>query len=842
MTELSFEQILTEWAPFVVSQSEALDCWSRAIAQFQRDDYESETTAAKLFAVAVATDVVNPFNESEEALKTALYAMLYGALSVPPDGRTFASELQRVCRLALGVIRERGWQPRRFGGDGGSVDIERVLSLPPNVFLLSTALGSTDAQFGVLTLETFFGVGDGGPRATHAEERLAAEWIGLPTWEQRWAFLRERADDLTAPGVQTSVAGAASFALGRSDVPAMAYLLLRRTVEGGLEHAIEEHQLLCRTSEALADPSADLDQYFTAIDHMAELIDRRPTARWLTDDLERYAMARVEAWEASADIDLVAAADDFVQSVRTALQTDDGPQIARMFLLERPPLAFVERALRAIPTMRARAASILIGDDRPDLALLLVEATFAPSVRRRLVAAELATAGELDYEREVAWLRRTELGLGYVAAGAERSEEPIDLPDLLDDRDRVAAHCDLHGGDHGRLAVWNPASAPPRTGLVYFLFDHGESGGPYALRVRDGELAKWAMSLDDWFGIFADSALGHAIFDRSGTALQGQIERISRCFSDLFDDEFLAAVDEVVLIADEHFQPLPLHLVQLPDATFLVDRVTVRYGLSGELAVTTDPRFLDIGGYAALSSGSATRPLGRSDPDNALVFAAAELDVCALIGLDPREADTSDELAEWFERSHRYHLADHGSVRPDHTGGRVGASPDVELTLLDMAAAPTRLTRGEAVILACSVGAPALPLAGRQTRDFVPTLGACCRKAGFRQVISAMWPLADVVGFVFTVLLVQEIDRSRTTGSDDLNEAFARALRRLKSERQADLVGAVRQIAGAAQLGAARSETVRAAAVRLERELRSKRLPDIPFAHPVHWGPLKITS
>jgi hypothetical protein len=156
------EAIRAEWPPSRLDASADLASWQEGVRLYQNDDYPSMMRCAQLVAPALAHSLYGEGILRGADLPETVHKALYSALSPPPDGKTFDDPAQRVCRLALLIIRENGWQPASMGGNGmfdQFVDGSRIL--------LGIALAPDDFSMGG-NLPEFFAVPPTAPTVTIA--------------------------------------------------------------------------------------------------------------------------------------------------------------------------------------------------------------------------------------------------------------------------------------------------------------------------------------------------------------------------------------------------------------------------------------------------------------------------------------------------------------------------------------------------------------------------------------------------------------------------------------------------------------------------------------------------
>jgi TPR repeat protein len=112
------ESIRAEWPQSSLDAQADLASWRRGVELYQNDDYGSMMRCAQLLAPALAHSLHGEGILHGADLPETVHKALFAALSPPPDGQTFEEATQRVCRLALTIIRENGWQPQSMGGGG----------------------------------------------------------------------------------------------------------------------------------------------------------------------------------------------------------------------------------------------------------------------------------------------------------------------------------------------------------------------------------------------------------------------------------------------------------------------------------------------------------------------------------------------------------------------------------------------------------------------------------------------------------------------------------------------------------------------------------------------------
>lgn len=134
----SVERIKGEWPRDTLNVMLDLQNFQRALALYERDDYESMMQCATLFAAALAHSLYGSDLVHGTDLRDAVHKTLFCALCAPPDGRTFAESAERAARLALTIMRENAWQPASFGGI--TPLSEPMIMDKGNCFLLSAAV------------------------------------------------------------------------------------------------------------------------------------------------------------------------------------------------------------------------------------------------------------------------------------------------------------------------------------------------------------------------------------------------------------------------------------------------------------------------------------------------------------------------------------------------------------------------------------------------------------------------------------------------------------------------------------------------------------------------------
>lgn len=156
------ETIRAEWPRAGLDASADLAAWQEGVRLYQNDDYPSMMRCAQRVAPALAHSLYGEPILHGADLPETVHKALFSALSPPPDGKTFDDPAQRVCRLALTIIRENGWQPVSMGGNGmfdSFIDGSRIL--------LGIALAPDEMSMGG-NLPEFFAVPPAAPSVTIA--------------------------------------------------------------------------------------------------------------------------------------------------------------------------------------------------------------------------------------------------------------------------------------------------------------------------------------------------------------------------------------------------------------------------------------------------------------------------------------------------------------------------------------------------------------------------------------------------------------------------------------------------------------------------------------------------
>jgi TPR repeat protein len=133
----SFEAIRREWPESALDRNADLAAREQALDLFLNDDYRSETQAARLLARSLAHNLYGPGILANDDLLDTVYKTFFGVLSTPPDGKTFAEDLKKVARLALVIVREKEWQPAKWGGSGV---LDRIFLSVGNRLILDMAV------------------------------------------------------------------------------------------------------------------------------------------------------------------------------------------------------------------------------------------------------------------------------------------------------------------------------------------------------------------------------------------------------------------------------------------------------------------------------------------------------------------------------------------------------------------------------------------------------------------------------------------------------------------------------------------------------------------------------
>lgn len=121
------------------AREQALLSWQNGTRMFHEGVIpQQRMNAAQYIAQGLAYHLYEPILSDADAL-TAAQQILLLVDRIPPEPEWMAKFGPRLSRLALAVIRERGWQPSALGGDDSIVD--EIVNARPDGLVLYSARG-----------------------------------------------------------------------------------------------------------------------------------------------------------------------------------------------------------------------------------------------------------------------------------------------------------------------------------------------------------------------------------------------------------------------------------------------------------------------------------------------------------------------------------------------------------------------------------------------------------------------------------------------------------------------------------------------------------------------------
>jgi len=116
------ENVRAEWAGQLMSERDGLLGWTNGMRMFDEPHPPAQIlNIAEYMTRGLAHQLFVPLLSDADALRTCRRVLTL-VDQVPAEPAFVAEFGPRLARLALTIIRERGWQPRELGGDGSVTD------------------------------------------------------------------------------------------------------------------------------------------------------------------------------------------------------------------------------------------------------------------------------------------------------------------------------------------------------------------------------------------------------------------------------------------------------------------------------------------------------------------------------------------------------------------------------------------------------------------------------------------------------------------------------------------------------------------------------------------------
>ena len=116
------ENVRAEWAGQLMSERDGLLGWTNGMRMFDEPHPPAQIlNIAEYMTRGLAHQLFVPLLSDADALRTCRRVLTL-VDQVPAEPAFVAEFGPRLARLALTIIRERGWQPMELGGDGSVTD------------------------------------------------------------------------------------------------------------------------------------------------------------------------------------------------------------------------------------------------------------------------------------------------------------------------------------------------------------------------------------------------------------------------------------------------------------------------------------------------------------------------------------------------------------------------------------------------------------------------------------------------------------------------------------------------------------------------------------------------